>query len=75
MAGMSQSPGQALDSPEPRKVSHIVNSNDEDEEGAIVLDANNSERQYYYDTFSKMQREVWRPGAYPVNNVVHTHIS
>ena len=34
----------------------------EDEDGAIVLDASTSKRQYYRDPLTSLRREVWRPG-------------
>ena len=35
----------------------------DEEEGAIVLDPKNSERKYYRDPISGLQREIWRPGS------------
>lgn len=31
-------------------------------QGPIELDPKTSERQYYRDSFVKLQREIWRPG-------------
>ena len=38
---------------------------DEDEKNAIVLDPENSARQYYSDPFTGLKREIWRPGQFP----------
>lgn len=35
----------------------------EEETNAIVLDPNTSDRQYYRDQITRIQREIWRPGT------------
>lgn len=34
----------------------------EEDENALVLDPNRSERQYWRDVRNSVEREVWRPG-------------
>ena len=42
-------------------------------EGAesIILDPKNSERRYYFDPYTKLQREIWRPGWFSKMTQLH----
>lgn len=35
---------------------------DEEDSNAIILDPSNSERYYWRDIITKVEREIWRPG-------------
>lgn len=40
------------------------------ESGALILDPEASDRQYYSDPYTGIQREIWRPGRFPSNLVI-----